>query len=103
MTTATCRSRVPAAHPSLPGHFAGAPIVPAAWQLVIVERFFRERMGRGRRIVGIATARFRAPWLPDVEVTVTLRESAADRVHFAVDAPDGRIADGVLVVAGTPE
>jgi 3-hydroxymyristoyl/3-hydroxydecanoyl-(acyl carrier protein) dehydratase len=91
-------ANVPASHPALPGHFPDAPIVPAAWQLTLVEGVCRDVLGADIRVAGLASARFRAPWRPDARVTITVFETSPSRVRFVVEAPDVRLADGVLVV-----
>lgn len=103
MRGATREVRVPASHPALPGHFPDAPIVPAAWQLVLVEQACREAIDARLAIVGLAAARFRAPWLPGADVTITVREVAADRIQFVVASFEGRIADGTLIVRAADE
>ena len=99
MTRGTTRDAcVPASHPALPGHFPDAPIVPAAWQLTLVEQACRDVLGADLRIVGVASARFRAPWLPGVGITITVSRTAPSRRAVRRRCRDDRVADGVLIV-----
>jgi 3-hydroxyacyl-[acyl-carrier-protein] dehydratase len=86
---------VPGAHPALPGHFPGRPIVPAAWLLTLVDAACREAfpdcVPRG-----IAHARFRAPLGPDASMRVELVRRDDGRVEFRCTSAGIRIADGVL-------
>jgi 3-hydroxyacyl-[acyl-carrier-protein] dehydratase len=86
---------VPAAHPALPGHFAGRPIVPAAWLLTLVDAACREAfpdcVPRG-----IAHARFRAPLAPDAPMRVELVRRDDGSVEFRCTSAGNRIMDGVM-------
>lgn len=95
---ATREASVPASHPALPGHFPGAPIVPAAWQLTLVEQVCRDVLGEDLRITGLASARFRAPWAPGDRVAITVSEASSGRVRFLAEAGGVRVAEGVFIV-----
>ena len=86
---------VPASHPSLPGHFAGRPIVPAAWILTLVDAACREAFP-GIALTEIAYARFRAPLLPGRPLRVELDRGEDGRIAFRCTSAGQRIADGVV-------
>jgi 3-hydroxyacyl-[acyl-carrier-protein] dehydratase len=81
--------RIPADHPSLPGHFPGAPVVPGVVLLeeilVAAQACFGERM----RIVSIPQVKFLAPLLPDEPATALL-ELNGQELRFRVQR-GGRI------------
>lgn len=89
---------VAAAHPALPGHFPGDPIVPGAWLLELVERAARQRFGANLSVSGIPEARFRAVLRPDEPFCIVFEQLAQDRLAFAIDRESTRIADGMLEV-----
>ena len=89
---------VPAWHPALAGHFPGRPIVPAAWLMVLVADACKAAFGDAALVTRIASARFRAPLLPDTPLHVELGGEPPDRVAFACVAGDVRIADGMVAV-----
>ncbi|MBV9510966.1 MAG: hypothetical protein JO303_11870 [Caulobacteraceae bacterium] len=78
----TSRFLVPAAHPSLPGHFPGRPVVPGV--LLLDEAFaLILRTREGARLAAIEHVKFAAPVMPDQEVMVEWNEIAPDRLDFA--------------------
>lgn len=89
---------VPAAHPALPFHFPGEPLVPGVWLLALVENAARERFGARLSVCGVPDARFRRVLRPAEPFCITLDRVAADRITFSVDAANARIADGTLAV-----
>lgn len=86
---------VPHDHPALPGHFAGRPIVPAAWILTLVAAACRDRYV-ATEVRGVVHARFRAPLLPGMPLAIAFERADADRVAFRCTSGGTRIADGVL-------
>jgi hypothetical protein len=86
---------VPASHRALPGHFAGRPIVPAAWLLTLVEAACRDAFP-GTAPREVTHARFRAPLLPDRPMRVELDRGDDGRIAFRCTSAGQRIADGVL-------
>jgi acyl-coenzyme A synthetase/AMP-(fatty) acid ligase len=94
--------RVPHAHPSLPHHFPGDPIVPGVWVLSLVEEAARERFGAGLRVRGVPEARFRRILRPGEAYRIELTRVAPDRLEFVVESARARIADGKLLVQEPP-
>ncbi len=87
--------RIGAGHPALPGHFPGAPLVPA---VVLLEQVaLALRAWRGQRLGCVLEAKFVAPLVP--EETATLRLTAADgaRARFEIRR------DGILLARGLVE
>jgi 3-hydroxymyristoyl/3-hydroxydecanoyl-(acyl carrier protein) dehydratase len=95
MTTHVLDLAVPASHPALPGHFAGRPIVPAAWILTLVDAACREAFP-GFVPMAIPHARFRAPLGPDAPLRVELVRRDDGGVEFRCTSAGARIADGVV-------
>jgi 3-hydroxyacyl-[acyl-carrier-protein] dehydratase len=88
--------RIPAGHPSLPGHFPGNPVVPGVVVLDQVAAALRRH--HGRSITGFAQVKFVAPLLP--EQTATLQLDVSDeRLRFRVLRDDVLIASGEASVA----
>jgi acyl-coenzyme A synthetase/AMP-(fatty) acid ligase len=90
--------RVPHAHPALPHHFPGDPIVPGVWILSLVEDAARERFGADLRLRGVPEARFRRILRPGEAYRIELTRVAGDRLAFVVESARARIADGKLIV-----
>nr|WP_199042119.1 hydroxymyristoyl-ACP dehydratase [Dyella sp. ASV24] len=86
--------RVPADHPSLPGHFPGSPLVPGV--MLLEQVALALRAWRGERLARVLDAKFVAPLLPDHEAKVTLTD-ANGRVRFEIHR------DGELLARGTVE
>ena len=64
--------------PCLAGHFPGNPVVPAAAILAAVTGWTERELGR--KVAGIASARFRSPLLPGAAWNVVLEEGEAGAV-----------------------
>ncbi|WP_430391836.1 hydroxymyristoyl-ACP dehydratase [Dyella sp. 20L07] len=84
---------VTADHPSLPGHFPGAPLVPGVVLLEQVAQALRE--WRGERVVRVVDAKFVAPLLPNEHAMVVLTTANA-RVRFEIRRNDELLARGTL-------
>lgn len=83
--------RIPAAHPSLAGHFPGNPVVPGVIVLDAVAAALRR--GYGRRIVGFRQVKFAAPLLPEQDAALEL-DLADERLRFRVLRGDDLVASG---------
>ena len=95
-----CEAVVPAAHPALPGHFPGRPIVPAAWILTLVAAACGSAWGYASTSLQLQRARFRAPLVPDAPIRMELRRAAGASIVFTCVHGAIRIADGAFIVAG---
>ena len=74
--------RIAAAHPALPGHFPGNPIVPG---VVLLDRIAAAiERAHGTRLAKIVSVKFLAPLKPeeDAELRVTCE---GKRVRFRID------------------
>lgn len=87
--------RVPADHPTLPGHFPGAPLVPGVVLLDQVLLSAEQWLGRSLTLHSLPQAKFNAPLLPDQTASLHLRLRGTElRFTIAVDATT--IAQGLL-------
>jgi 3-hydroxyacyl-[acyl-carrier-protein] dehydratase len=84
---------VPADHPSLPGHFPGAPLVPGVLLLEQVALALRE--WRGQRLARVPEAKFVAPLLPAQRAVIALSENHG-RVRFEIRRDDQLLARGTI-------
>jgi 3-hydroxymyristoyl/3-hydroxydecanoyl-(acyl carrier protein) dehydratase len=86
---------IPDDHPSLPGHFPGAPIVPG---VVILDETLAALMKwrKNCRVTAIPTVKFLAPLRPEQPFTISLAENqnAQGEVNFICRAQDRVIAEG---------
>jgi 3-hydroxymyristoyl/3-hydroxydecanoyl-(acyl carrier protein) dehydratase len=86
-------------HPSLPGHFPGAPLVPG---VVILDEVL-EALIEWRHdfvLTGIRTVKFLAPLKPEHAFTITLSATSktAGEVRFCCRAEERVVAEGRLSV-----
>lgn len=90
--TFTAPLRIDAAHPALPGHFPGNPIVPG---VVLLQRVAAAlRRWRDRPLTRFEV-KFLSPLLPEQDATIELREDAA-RVRFAIRRGEDVLAQGIV-------
>ena len=93
------RGVVHADHPTLPGHFPGAPIVPGVVVLdEVLEALIEWR--ENSQLTGIRTVKFLAPLKPEQPFTICLSadHERAGEVNFCCRAEDRVIVEGRLEV-----
>jgi 3-hydroxyacyl-[acyl-carrier-protein] dehydratase len=90
---------VPNDHPALPGHFPGAPVVPAVVLLDQLLSAAQLKLGRALRIAGLTHAKFLSPLFPDQPARCRVEIEGA-RLAFHVEHAGQVIARGVLLLAG---
>jgi 3-hydroxymyristoyl/3-hydroxydecanoyl-(acyl carrier protein) dehydratase len=81
------------AHPALPGHFPGNPVVPGVWILDEALQAAERALGRPVRVHGVPQAKFLSPLLPGVVATVEL-VPRGDGLLFEVRTSSAVIARG---------
>lgn len=89
------------AHPALPGHFPGRPIVPGVLLLERVCRVARRSHGRG--IAAVAAVKFHAPLLPDEAFVIELDLPRGRRVGFRIARGATLIAAGLIELSAADE
>jgi len=87
-------------HPSLPGHFPGAPLVPGVVILDEVIAALAE-WRQNSQLNGIRMVKFLAPLKPQQAFTISLslRNEHTSEVNFCCRAEDRVIVEGQLEVA----
>ncbi|HZX71830.1 MAG TPA: hydroxymyristoyl-ACP dehydratase [Rhodanobacter sp.] len=87
---------VDAAHPSLPGHFPGHPLVPGV--LILEQVALALRSWRGQRLTRVLEAKFMAPLLPNQSAQLQLTCSGAEtaRVVFRIERDGTVLARGIV-------
>ena len=87
-------------HPTLPGHFPGAPVVPG---VVILDEVLAALIEwrQDSQLIGIRLVKFLAPLPPEQVFTISLsaRNQRAVAVNFCCRAEDRVIVEGQLEVA----
>ena len=91
MTTQAETLRIDAGHPSLPGHFPGAPVVPGVVLLDCIGASL-ERAGAGR-FARLGAVKFLAPLLPGQEAELQWTREGR-RVRFRIVRDDATILSG---------
>jgi len=91
-------------HPSLPGHFPGAPLVPGVVILDEVLATLAE-WRENSQLSGIRLVKFLAPLQPEQAFTIPLsvKNEHAAEVNFCCRAEDRVIVEGQLEVAWRAE
>ena len=88
--------RFDAAHPALPGHFPGQPLVPGV--LLLEQVALALRAWRGLRLSRVLEAKFMTPLLPDQSVRLALSEATGDgaRIRFRIERDGAVLARGIV-------
>lgn len=86
--------RIPASHPSLPGHFPGQPVVPGVVILDEVLAAACAQFGPLRLLV-VPQVKFLSPLLPEQEFTITLT-GALPRLGFECQRGETVLVRGQL-------
>ena len=95
-TTFTQTCCIDPAHPALPGHFPGQPLVPGV--ILLEQVALALRAWRQQRLGRVLEAKFIAPLLPAQTAHVCLTEVVgAGRVRFEIQR------DGVVLARGVVE
>lgn len=93
---------VPVSHPSLPGHFPGAPVVPGVVLLDEVRAIAAQWLGEPLLLAGLPQVKFSAPLLPGRRASLRLVREGS-RLRFAVTGADGTaLASGIMALAEPP-
>lgn len=77
------------AHPALPGHFPGNPIVPAVVLLERVAAAIEEAYGPQARLARLPAVKFLAPLPPGERFRIVLERTDAGPIRFTLDR-DGK-------------
>jgi 3-hydroxyacyl-[acyl-carrier-protein] dehydratase len=83
--------RIPAAHPALPGHFPGNPIVPGVVLLDCIVAALER--ADGVHLVRIGAVKFLAPLRPDEEAELRIARDDK-RIRFRIDRGGSPILRG---------
>ena len=87
---------IDAAHPALPGHFPGRPVVPG---VVLLDRVAAAlARWRGARIAGLAQVKFLRPLLPEQSAELLL-EGDGKSIRFRIEHAQALIASGSVELA----
>jgi 3-hydroxymyristoyl/3-hydroxydecanoyl-(acyl carrier protein) dehydratase len=89
------------AHPALPGHFPGNPIVPAVVILAELEAAINAALGGSAELTGLPSVKFLAPLRPGERCRIALQGSGATDFRFALTRDGQAIATGLVTVRAT--
>ena len=97
MTSSICEHfHIAAAHPALPGHFPGSPIVPGA---VLLERVAAAaRRAFGADVTGLPQVKFLRPLRPHEHAELRIERSGA-HAKFSIHRGPELVAAGTLELA----
>ena len=87
---------IPHDHPSLVGHFPGAPIVPGVVLMDCVVKLVQQRQP-WLRVAGLKRVKFLAPIHPDVQFSILLVQNKPDRIKFECFVDGLTVTTGVLL------
>jgi 3-hydroxymyristoyl/3-hydroxydecanoyl-(acyl carrier protein) dehydratase len=82
---------VDAAHPSLPGHFPGDPVVPG---MLVLDAVLALAVPAGCEVAAVPLAKFVRPVSPGETVAVSASAAGADRVAFVARNGAGVVMQG---------
>ncbi|HCU54249.1 MAG TPA: hydroxymyristoyl-ACP dehydratase, partial [Gammaproteobacteria bacterium] len=88
--------RIPVAHPALPGHFPGHPVVPGVVLLDAVVAALTGHAGGPVRVTGFPNIKFLAPLRPEREFEVTFAVKRPGQAAFDVLADGTKLASGSI-------
>ena len=83
------------AHPALPGHFPGQPIVPG---VVMLERVLAALAAEGLKASGVKRMKFTRPLAPGEEFSVEWELPRKGGLRFSVRAGEEMLASGQLLL-----
>ena len=85
------------AHPALPGHFPGNPVVPAVVLLERVAEAIESALGPQARLVRLPSVKFHAPLAPGERFRIVIETPAPNSVRFRL------LRDGKVFATGSAE
>jgi 3-hydroxyacyl-[acyl-carrier-protein] dehydratase len=91
--------RVPAGHPTLPGHFPGRPIVPGVVLLQCVLDEAERWLGTQLSVRTLPQAKFSAPLLPEQDAELELRRTG-NELRFSMTRAAQVVTQGLFTLAG---
>ncbi|WP_175817063.1 AMP-binding protein [Burkholderia diffusa] len=104
VTAAPLAFTIPAAHPALPGHFPGHPIVPGVVLLDHAIAALGASLNRPLHTWRLASAKFLSPVAPGEPLDLTFDAAAGGAIRFTLRAGARDVATGVLSApAAAPE
>jgi len=89
---------ISAEHPSLPGHFPGAPMVPGVVMLERVVAAIRAASGEAT-ISGMPAVKLLRPLLPGQAFEIVLEQAGVSQWKFRCESADGLLAQGSVSLA----
>jgi 3-hydroxymyristoyl/3-hydroxydecanoyl-(acyl carrier protein) dehydratase len=90
--------RIPADHPTLPGHFPGRPIVPGVVLLQCVLDEAERWLGTQLSVRMLPRAKFSAPLLPEQDAELELRRTG-NELRFSVMRDAQVVTQGLFTLA----
>jgi 3-hydroxymyristoyl/3-hydroxydecanoyl-(acyl carrier protein) dehydratase len=85
------------AHPALPGHFPGNPIVPAVVLLERVAEAIEQAFGPQARLARLPGVKFHAPLAPGERFRIVLEQPETGMIRFSL------VRGGKTIAAGSAE
>ena len=91
--------RIPASHPTLPGHFPGRPIVPGVVLLQCVLDEAERWLDTQLSVRSLPQAKFSAPLLPEQDAALELRRTG-NELRFSLTHDSQVVTQGLFTLAG---